>query len=395
MSNHRGRYHIAAVVLAALCAFAWGTAQNAEAQTALQRSCAHILASGESTGSGVYLIDPDGNGGAPPFNVYCDMTTDGGGWTLVVHHNNTGCWMPNSDLRPDFSHGTYQPDPLSSEDFYMNFSSLDFDEFLFAWGDYAAWLVTPKSSIYAPWCDDWCYCMVPITASSCQTSHPTYFRWCLRLGVEEDPWVSLGDHYGSCGYGYSEGILYGEHADYCACIHTAAKNAHQGANVFVRVSPSRTTFVTFDVAAINLAFVNGAANLDRFILAGEFLLDAVSDGIYPHREDLTLQVGTFEVTIPARSFTLVGNRYTFAGVVNGVDVDALIEDRGASVFGFLFRVSSADLRGNSTPLKVILKIGGDRGESVADLKGFLSKGGQVSIDGSPKQTAPVPVPRGR
>jgi hypothetical protein len=91
----------------------------------------------------------------------------------------------------------------------------------------------------------------------------------------------------------------------------------------------------------------------------------------------------------------VGNRYTFAGVVNGVDVDALIEDRGASVFGFLFRVSSADLRGNSTPLKVILKIGGDRGESVADLKGFLSKGGQVSIDGSPKQTAPVPVPRGR
>ncbi len=47
-------------------------------------SCKDILQKGGDFGSGYYQIDPDGAGGNAPFKVYCDMETNGGGWTRCL-----------------------------------------------------------------------------------------------------------------------------------------------------------------------------------------------------------------------------------------------------------------------------------------------------------------------
>lgn len=50
-------------------------------------SCDEILTAGYSTGDGLYWIDPDGAGA---IEVQCDMTTDGGGWTLTAVSSDDG-----------------------------------------------------------------------------------------------------------------------------------------------------------------------------------------------------------------------------------------------------------------------------------------------------------------
>ncbi|WP_041567038.1 fibrinogen-like YCDxxxxGGGW domain-containing protein [Nonlabens dokdonensis] len=63
------------------------------------RDCKQILAENPAAVDGVYTIDPDGSGGIAPFDCECDMTTDGGGWTLVLNYLHLGGTNPNHILR--------------------------------------------------------------------------------------------------------------------------------------------------------------------------------------------------------------------------------------------------------------------------------------------------------
>ncbi len=55
----------------------------------LPTSCGQLKTGLPATPTGVYTLDTDGDGPRQPFDVYCDMVTDGGGWTLAGRSRNT------------------------------------------------------------------------------------------------------------------------------------------------------------------------------------------------------------------------------------------------------------------------------------------------------------------
>ena len=74
-------------------------------------SCKAILLNHTNASSGYYRIDPDGIGvGASAFNVYCDMTTSGGGWTVIADDtftNSVNGWSATGATATTSSCGTH------------------------------------------------------------------------------------------------------------------------------------------------------------------------------------------------------------------------------------------------------------------------------------------------
>ena len=89
---------------------AWVTvttpSNSGSGQDSAARSCNTIMESGFSEGDGIYWIDPNGGDPMDAFQVYCDMTHNGGGWTLVLSAG------PGFDLVSAATRNAYTPENL-------------------------------------------------------------------------------------------------------------------------------------------------------------------------------------------------------------------------------------------------------------------------------------------
>jgi hypothetical protein len=80
------------------CGWPCGPCAALNTQATAQTNCTTVLLSGQSQGDGVYWIDPNGGSTADAHTTYCDMTADGGGWTLVSYAGDRSAGFPRMDI---------------------------------------------------------------------------------------------------------------------------------------------------------------------------------------------------------------------------------------------------------------------------------------------------------
>ncbi len=87
------------------------------------KDCLQILTAKPLSSDGIFTIDPDQDGGESPYSVFCDMTTDGGGWTLSIRYDSSKATAGAYALAPDSGRTLINISEMSSINQQTNLSA--------------------------------------------------------------------------------------------------------------------------------------------------------------------------------------------------------------------------------------------------------------------------------
>ena len=160
---------------------------------------------------------------------------DDGGWELVAHMSNSGGMFDgNGELAPDYTWGTFDPNPVASTGDFQREFPVAAEEILFITGDHSIWAIADygemRALIDAHGNNQAANLAFEIGVDGVVSN--TTGNVLSRAGVGEDPWISMD---GSHGAGIiSERIVWGE-INYPG-THKDLKNNHDGINVYVKAN---------------------------------------------------------------------------------------------------------------------------------------------------------------
>ena len=144
-------------------------------------------------------------------------------------------------------------------------------------------------------------------------------------------------------------------------VTTVFSGAGSVGGVGIVPPPPGVPFLAFSATALDIAF-GTAPNEDFFNLHSQFTLSSTAPAIHPHRDQVTLQIGTFSITIPPHSFTKQPDgSFFFTEVINGVNLTARITPTATLQYAFHAKATGVSLTGTTNPVYLTLIVGGDSG----------------------------------
>jgi len=170
-----------------------------------------------------------------PFNLEVEDTSypscgylEGGDWKPVRHVPGVNSWHPATDqLRGT---DTYGNPGIPQSPWSINFETAvpDWNQFLFSTGNCAVWLVANREAVIG--IDGNAYysnAKRDIVSSSIRSTNPDHPVWWRRVGLQQDPWISVEDPPPAV----DGGVVYYEKK---SINYLITKNENNGADVYVR-----------------------------------------------------------------------------------------------------------------------------------------------------------------